>query len=191
MLLGSPVGEVWDACAAGDFASPAGIDYFFCPPGTWVRLWAKFGTPVRRAISPSRRGLIIFSALRALGFACGRSLGRLCGGQQGGAGYGAAPPPRPPLHSPRSTPLGFPYSLAWRGQRGFCCGSFLPSRRSLRRSPSAPRKCHTPLALRLEFRFSQIPAKLYKSTGSALYPTSSSVRCCPVIADITPAQRHS
>ena len=50
----SPSGEVWDACAAGDFAYPRG--------------WLVFE----------------FSALRARGFALRRSLGRLRGARQRG-----------------------------------------------------------------------------------------------------------
>ena len=59
------------------------------------------------------------------------------------------PPLRPPLHSPRSTP---PWGFNYRGiarARVLCCGSFLLSLRSLRRSPSATRKCQRPLSLRL------------------------------------------
>ena len=45
----------------------------------------------------------------------------------------ATPPSRPPLHPPRSTPKErLSITPEWRGQRGFCSGSFLPS---------APRKC--------------------------------------------------
>ena len=47
-----------------------------------------------------------------------------------------------PLASPRSPPKeGYSITPIWRGQRGCCSGSFLPSLRSVRRSPSAPRKC--------------------------------------------------
>ena len=53
-----------------------------------------------------------------------------------------------PLASPRSTPRG--EVINSRGvtrARGSSCGSFLPSLRSVRRSPSAPRKCPRRLAL--------------------------------------------
>ena len=63
---GSLSGEVWGACAACDFASPA-----------WglVARWC----------------LLELAALRAQRFALRRSLGRLRGARQGGAGYGATP----------------------------------------------------------------------------------------------------
>ena len=67
-----------------------------------------------------------------------------------------------PLASPRNTPpeaLSIP--LRQRGQRGYRCGSFLPSLRSLRRSPSAPRKCQITLSLRTEVRFSHQPKLHY------------------------------
>ena len=160
----------WDACPAWASLSVT----IFCPPGIGFRrparlgrlpgvglaylilfsaLWAR-GFAVRRGcdacpawgICPVWIIFSNFSALRAWRIALRRSLGRLCGAQQGGAGYGAAP-----LQGPLCTPPGAPpkrtncYHKDARA-RGSSCGSFLPSLRSVRRSPSAPRKCHSPLS---------------------------------------------
>ena len=54
------------------------------------------------------------------------------------------PPPKHPLRA-------FSISEKRRGQRGICCGSFLPSLRSLRRSPSATRNA------RFRLSFDQSP----------------------------------
>ena len=55
----SPSGEIWDACAARDFASPARGKNHCCPAGKAFRRPAKFGMPVRRA---ARRGRLWGSA---------------------------------------------------------------------------------------------------------------------------------
>ena len=54
-------------------------------------------------------------------------------------------PPCIPPEAPPKKRFQFPSGI--RGQRVSCCGSFPPSLRSLRRSPSAKRKCQRTLSL--------------------------------------------
>ena len=146
----SPHGEVWDACAAGDFAYPPRLIKFSA--------LRALGFASRRRLCAStalyfvlRQELIGFAALRALGSASRRSLGRLRGARQGGAGYGATPPSRPPLHPPRSTPLKFSASAKRRGQRVFAAGASFP--RSARSGDLPPRRVNA----RVRSRFDQYP----------------------------------
>ena len=117
----------------------------------------------------------MITALRALWIAIGRSWGSLRGAQQGGGGMGltfllpfgrgilrlpafGTPPrwgrgpvrgcalPRPPLHPPGAPPKKANNFHKLARARDSSCGSFLPSLCSLRRSPSAPRKCQIPLS---------------------------------------------
>ena len=118
----------------------------------------------------------MITALRALWIAIGRSWGSLRGAQQGGGGMGltfllpfgrgiyACQPlgrlpgggqrgpvrgcalPRPPLHPPGAPPKKANNFHKLARARDSSCGSFLPSLCSLRRSPSAPRKCQIPLS---------------------------------------------
>ena len=72
---------------------------------------------------------------------------RLYGAQQGGPVMGLRPLLGPPCIPPEAPPKKtFNFRKVSRA-RGLSCGSFLPSLCSLRRSPSAPRKCHSPLLL--------------------------------------------
>ena len=68
-----------------------------------------------------------------------------------------APLALPPEHTPRGV-ISIPCAARARGSS---CGSFLPSLHSLRRSPSAPRKCHSPLSLWAESASAEYPTMLY------------------------------
>ena len=136
----SPSGEVW---------TPARRAVFACAAGCSRLRGERF--------SPAWRGMFRSFCPAGTLFRPPAKFGRLRGARQGGAGYGAAPPARPPLHPPRTTPLEvFNYHSLTRA-RVLCCGSFLPSLCSLRRSPSATRKCQSTLSLRIRFHFSRIP----------------------------------
>ena len=64
-----------------------------------------------------------------------------------------APLALPPEHTPRGV-ISIPCAARARGSS---CGSFLPSLRSVRRSPSAPRKWHSPLSLWAESASAEYP----------------------------------
>ena len=84
-----------------------------------------------------------------------------------------------PLHPPRSTPLGEVFnSRGVARARGSSCGSFLPSLCSVRRSPSAPRKCHSPLSLWAESASAENPISL-RVDGQPLTLPSLTRRDCP------------
>ena len=165
---------------------------FEFPLGTLFRRPAEFGTPARRAFSPSRRGVASicrpagtpFRPPAKLGTPARRAArrGRLWGcARQSDAKHRVAGLGRHRRYARRSerhgdqsltarqcrdlllisgrvdgvntpAPLASPLrefsaSVKRRGQRGCSCGSFLHSLHSFRRSPSAPRKCHSPLPL--------------------------------------------
>ena len=119
-------------------------------------------------------------------------MGRLCGAQQGGAGYGATPPSRPPLHPPRSTPKeGLSITPEWRGQRGCSSGSFLPSLRSVRRSPSAPRKCQMAHLLWIKSVSADYPDNNYTVKTGRWLKLSRHNNCClsTYLASLWPSSR--
>ena len=140
-----PSGEVWDACAACGCAFD-----FCCPAGAGFRPAAKLGRLRGVRFLLGWTMLIFFAALRALGFALRRSLDAYAARGKVGPVMGLRPLRGPPCIPPRSTPKSvFKFRKTARA-RGSSCGSFLPSLHSLRRSPSAPRKCQISLSLWVE-----------------------------------------
>ena len=144
----------------------SGLNNFFklfCPSGTVYRLPAKFGTPVRRA---ARRGRLWGCARQSVAkhrFAgLGRQRRQCRRAERHGyhsltarqsrdllmiSGRVTTSPLRPPCIPPEAPQKKVFRFLRTARARGSSCGSFLPSLRSVRRSPSAPRKCHSPLSL--------------------------------------------
>jgi len=108
-------------------------------------------------LSPARRGMFRSSCPAGTGFRPPAKFGTPARRTaRRGRLWGCAPCAAP-LASPPNHPLEvFNYHSLARA-RVLCCGSFLPSLCSLRRSPSATRKCQSTLSLRIRFRFSRIP----------------------------------
>ena len=107
------------------------------------RHWAKLGKSARRAARRGRNGADIFVAVRA------RHLRLPAFGTPPRWGRGpvrGCALPRPPLHPPGAPPKKANNFHKLARARDSSCGSFLPSLCSLRRSPSAPRKCQIPLS---------------------------------------------
>ena len=144
-------GEVWDACAACDFAREARRNSLFLPPcGRGVRPPAKFGTPAWRAISPVRRGGILCSCRPAgAGF---RRIAKFGTPARRAARWGrlwgcapfAAPLASPPKHPQRR----FSASIRWRGHASYAAGASLS--RSARSGDLPPRRVNAIASFRFE-----------------------------------------
>ena len=133
----SPSGEVWDACAARSKVGPVmGLrPLLILMPNPVLRALGRHRRRCRRAVRHENQS---FKAQQS------RDLLLISGRVDVANTPPGLRPFCPPCIPPEAPPKkGFPNSLAWRGQRGICCGSFPHSLRSLRRSPSAPRyaKC--------------------------------------------------
>ena len=112
----------------------------FCRSGVrYRRLGVRCPLPV---------GMINFnlSALRARGIAFRRGWDACAARSKVGPVMGLRPLRGPPCIPPEAPPKRVISIPCAARARGSSCGSFLPSLRSVRRSPSAPRKCHSPLS---------------------------------------------
>ena len=159
------------------------------------RLPAKFGTPVRRAARWGRlwgcarqsdaqhRIAVLGRHRRQCRRAERHGYHSLTARQSrdlllisGRVDYVTTPAPlaSPPKHPPKKV---FRF-LGTARARGSSCGSFLPSLCSVRRSPSAPRKCHSPLSLWAESASAENPISL-RVDGQPLTLPSLTRRDCP------------
>ena len=133
----------------------------------WISPYGEVGTPVRRAILPSRRGEdpLIFAALRARRFAFRRSGDACAARSKAGPVMGLrpllGPPCIPPEAPPPKHPLrAFSISAKRRGHASYAAGASLP--RSARSGDLPSRRVNAIVCFRFgKVRFSPIsPTKL-------------------------------